>query len=79
VTRLFLDDISGATAALESARKLNDVSFAPDLSWYLAIAYERARRPGDARSELESLCRGKSAYAEGACAAREKFRPETRR
>jgi TolA-binding protein len=74
VSRLFMRNFSGAVQALESARKLGDASFAPDVSWYLAISYERARRPGDARTELDSLCGGKSTYTARACEAKERLR-----
>jgi len=77
VSRLFMDDFSGAIQALEFARELRDASFAPDISWYLAVAYERARRPRDARSQLESLCSEKNSYTVRACVAKEQLRLDT--
>jgi len=69
VSRLFLNDASGAVRALESARALNDPSFADDVAWYLAVAYERAGSSPQSRALLERLCTGNSTYAARACAA----------
>jgi hypothetical protein len=69
ISRLFLNDASGAVRALESARALNDPAFADDVAWYLAIAYERAGLGSQSRVVLERLCSGNSTYAARACAA----------
>jgi TolA-binding protein len=69
VSRLLTSDASGAIQAFEAARKLDDALFASDVSWYLAIALERANHLEAARAELESLCIGKSPYAARACMA----------
>ena len=42
VTRLFLDDAAGAVSSLEAARRVADGTFSADVSWYLAVAQERA-------------------------------------
>ncbi len=67
ICRLFTNDSPGAVRALQSARGVGDRSLAPDISWYLAVAYERVDRPADAHTELESLCRGKNDYSARAC------------
>ena len=74
VTRLFLNDAAGAVSALEAARKLADDTFGADIAWYLAVAQERAGNLAAARSELDSLCGGKSSYAQRACDSAAKFK-----
>jgi hypothetical protein len=69
VTRLFLDDAPGAIAALGAAERIADTGFAADVSWYRAIAEERAGNRREARARLEALCRGASARAPRACEA----------
>lgn len=69
VSRLFLNQPPAAVRALESARALNDPSFADDIEWYLAVAYERASSGAQSRVVLERLCGGRSTYAARACAA----------
>jgi predicted Zn-dependent protease len=69
IAQLFLDDPRGALLSLQAARRIDDDSFAPEIAWYLAVAYERAGDSTRARSELDSLCRGSSAYAPKACDA----------
>jgi hypothetical protein len=69
VSRLFLNDAPAAVRALESARALNEPSFADDVAWYLAVAYERAGSGTQSRVLLERLCGGSSIYAARACAA----------
>ena len=69
VSRLFLDDPSGAVSALESARATKEPTFAHDIEWYLAVAYERAGRTDRSRLLLESLCKGANAHSARACAA----------
>ena len=68
VSRLFLDDAAGALQSLSAAARLADPSFAADVTWYLAIAAERAGRKEDARAHLSSLCKGGSERAPAACA-----------
>jgi hypothetical protein len=69
VSRLFLNEPPAAVRTLESARALNDPSFADDVEWYLAVAYERAGSGPQSRVVLERLCGGRSTYAARACAA----------
>jgi predicted Zn-dependent protease len=76
IVRLFLNDATGAIASLQSARRLDDGSFAPEISWYLAVAYERAGEPVRARAELDTLCRQSSAFARRACEAAPTFAPQ---
>ncbi len=76
VSRLFLNDAAGAVQSLQTARRLDDETFAPEIAWYLAVAHERAGNPARARAELESLCRGKSPFAPRACEAAPKVKPE---
>jgi len=69
VSRLFLNDAPGAIAALTSAQKIADDTFSADVAWYLAVAHERAGDPTAARTGLDALCQGSSAYAARACDA----------
>ena len=69
IAQLFLDDAADAIQPLQAARRLDDGTFAAEIGWYLAVAYERAGDPPRARAELEPLCGGKSAYAARACDA----------
>jgi TolA-binding protein len=74
VTRLFLDDASGAIAAFEAARNVTDDTFRADIAWYAAVARERAGNTSGARAELDALCGGQSAYTQRACEAVTKFK-----
>jgi predicted Zn-dependent protease len=76
IVRLFLNDAAGAIASLQSARRLDDGSFAPEISWYLAVAYERAGESVRARAELDTLCRRSSAFSKRACEAAPKLAPQ---
>jgi hypothetical protein len=69
VARLFLNDPERAMLALARADDLADGTFAPRVSWYRAIAEQRAGRVAEARERLDALCRGRSAYAAAACRA----------
>jgi hypothetical protein len=69
VSRLFLNDAVAAVRALESARALNEPTFADDVEWYLAVANERAGSTAQSRTLLEGLCNRKGAHASDACAA----------
>lgn len=69
VSRLFLGDATGAVRALESARALNEPSFAADVEWYLAVAYDRAGLAERSRTLLEGVCNRKGAHAPDACSA----------
>jgi hypothetical protein len=69
VSRLLSGNAAAAASALRTARAIGDPSFADDITWYLAVAGERAGDRAAARVELDALCRGTSAYAARACAA----------
>jgi hypothetical protein len=69
VSRLLLNDAGAAVPVLESARALNEPSFADDVEWYLAIAYERAGSSAQSRTLLQRLCDSRGAHAADACAA----------
>jgi hypothetical protein len=69
ISRLFLSDATAAVRALESARAMNDASFADEIAWYLAVAYERADTIDRSRALLDGLCRGNGPSAARACAA----------
>jgi hypothetical protein len=71
VSRLFLGDPGVAIQALEKADGIAPDSFAADVSWYLALAYQRSGRIADAHARLTSLADGNSAYATRARAALE--------
>jgi hypothetical protein len=74
ISRLMLNDVPAAVRALEAARALNDDTFAGDIAWYLAVAYERAGDAVRSRALLAALCGGSSAWAARACAAAETFK-----
>jgi tetratricopeptide (TPR) repeat protein len=67
MTQLFLNDPSSAIQSLQAARRLDDGAFAPEIAWYLAVAYERAGDPPRARAELDGLCRRTTAFTSRAC------------
>jgi hypothetical protein len=66
VSRLFLND-GTAIASLDRAARLADASLRPDVSWYLAVAHERAGNASEARRQLTTLCGGESPRAQEAC------------
>lgn len=69
VSRLFVNDTTGAVASLGRAAALADEVFAPHVTWYRAIAEQRAGRENTARAQLSALCAGSSARAARACEA----------
>ena len=69
VSRLLVNDISGAIESLAAAERTADSSFASDVGWYLAVAYERAGNIGEARKRLEALCKTAAPHSADACAA----------
>ena len=69
VSRLFLNDITGAVESLNTAERTSDSSFTPDVAWYLAVANERAGKVEDARRQLTPVCNAGVARAADACAA----------
>jgi hypothetical protein len=75
VARLFVDDPNGALASLARAEKIGDSSFAPDITWYQAVALERAGRRDEARARLRALCDQKGPRSVEACAAEPRLTP----
>jgi hypothetical protein len=73
VSRLFLDDLPGAIASLTAAEAVGDSTFAADVSWYRAVAEQRAGNVEDARTRLDALCRANGEGAVRACAALEQL------
>jgi hypothetical protein len=68
LSRLFVNDVRGAIESLEAAQRGADSSFAPDVAWYLGVAYERAGRMEDARKQLMDVCKANAAHVAEACA-----------
>ena len=60
VSRLFLDDTTGAIQSLQRASTLANPAFAADVAWYLAVAEERAGQVAAARERLLAACRADS-------------------
>jgi hypothetical protein len=73
ISKLFLNDAAGAVTSLSAAEAVGYPSFAGDVSFYRAVAEQRAGNTADARSRLEALCGAKagadSQGAARACAA----------
>jgi hypothetical protein len=69
VSRLFLNEPARALISLTKASELADATFAPQVSWYRAIAAERTSDTAAARRLLEALCGGSSERAAAACEA----------
>jgi Flp pilus assembly protein TadD len=67
VARLFLGNLEGAVERLTRAEQLADAAFAPDVSWYLAVAEERAGRREQARARLTALCAAGQDRSNEAC------------
>jgi hypothetical protein len=74
ISRLMLNDAPAAVRAFEAAHALNDDTFADDVAWYLAVAYERAGEVDRSRPLLAALCRGSSAWTARACAGADALR-----
>jgi tetratricopeptide (TPR) repeat protein len=68
VSELYLQQNSEAIESLKAAQHYGGKLFVDDAAWYLALGYKRASEKQLALGELEKLCRGKSAYAQKACA-----------
>jgi hypothetical protein len=73
IAQLFLNDAARAMQSLQTARRLDDGAFAPEIAWYLAVAAERAGDAGRARAELDALCRRTGAFTARACEAAATF------
>ena len=64
---LFMNDAAGAIAELQKAARLADDTFSADVTWYLAVAQQRAGRIADARAALDTLCRTPNPHKSAAC------------
>jgi len=64
---LFMNDAAGAIAELQKAARLADDTFSADVTWYLAVAQQRAGRIADARAALDTLCRTTNLHTSAAC------------
>jgi hypothetical protein len=73
VSRLFLDDYTGAIAAFEAADAVGDATFAADVSWYRAVAEQRSGNVAQARTRLETICGARGRDAARACTALEQM------
>jgi hypothetical protein len=69
VARLFVGNAADAIASLTAAERLADSAFAWDVSWYRAVAEERAGNLTAARTRLTGLCAQPDARAKAACDA----------
>ena len=69
VSRLFLNDLPGAIAALDAAEGVGDRTFAADVWWYRAVAEQRSGNLTEARARLDAICRGQAEGAARGCAA----------
>ena len=74
VSRLFLNDANGAVDSLSAAARRADASLRADVTWYLAVAEERAGRIADARAHVISLCESRSERSADACAALQRLK-----
>ena len=68
ISRLFIGDVTGATASLHAAEKIGDEAFKNDVAWYLAIADERSGNLIGARARLTTLCPDGKRGDQRACA-----------
>jgi hypothetical protein len=73
VSRLFLEDYSGAIAAFDAADAIGDATFASDVSWYRAVAEQRSGNEVQARAHLDAICSARGADAARACSALEQL------
>jgi hypothetical protein len=73
VSRLFLNDLSGAIAAFDAADAIDDRTFAADVAWYRAVAEQRAGNALNARGRLEAICSARGDDAARACTALEQL------
>ena len=73
VSRLFLEDYTGAIAAFEAADAVGDATFASDVSWYRAVAEQRVGNVATARARLDAICTARGGDAARACTALEQL------
>jgi len=69
VSKLFLKQNDAAIRLLETARERPGDTLRDDITWYLAVALDRAGRTADARREAEALCKPPGEFKDRACAA----------
>jgi hypothetical protein len=69
VCQLFLNDNAGALDSLTRARSRAGETLADSVTWYLAVALNRAGRDADALRELAALCNWPGEYRTRSCAA----------
>jgi hypothetical protein len=69
LARLFLNEPKRAVASLERASTLADETFAPRIAWYRAVAEQRTGNDGEARRQLETVCRSGGERSRDACSA----------
>lgn len=67
ICRLFVGRNADAAASLKVAHNLAHAALADDAAWYLALAYHRNGRDGDARPLLEKLCSATGKNSGKAC------------
>ena len=72
---LLAGDAANAIEPLEHARDLIDIEEMENVTWYLAAAYERAGRRGDALRFAQAVCNLKAPRSEAACAAAARLGP----
>jgi hypothetical protein len=73
VSRLFLNDLAGAITAFDAADAVGDPTFAADVTWYRAVAEQRAGNAANARTRLEAICSARGTDAARACTALEQI------
>ncbi len=74
VSRLFLNQNSEALESLETAGRLAADDLRDDVTWYLALALDRAGRLDDARREVGTLCSRSGEFQKQACTALEELK-----
>jgi len=67
ISRLYLGDARGAVAALSAAEAVADSTFIGDVRYYRAVAEQHAGDTGEARTQLDALCREKGPDSARAC------------
>lgn len=73
VTQFYLQKFNDAVGNLNEARKLDPVTHADDVSWFLAAAHQRAGDYPAAERELRSFCARSSPRSASACETLKKF------
>jgi hypothetical protein len=74
VSRLFLNQNEAAIESLQSARHHAGETLRDDISWYLALAFNRVGETSDAHREAEALCLRAGEYKDRACAAADQLK-----